>query len=284
MLPSVVLERLADDALRLRLVIHALVRRRLARQSPYIVPEIRSSDGLQLCRSILERRPPWSDISIYPCEIPGMLTEAEKQYYLYISSFFSGAGAVVELGPWLGLSTHYIVKGLLENRFFAGRHMYVYDDFTWRSSWMDKWVERSDLPKIENHGSFMDLFLRLSADIREYIRVERRRISDYDGNEKVQELTWENGPVEMLIVDCGRSLSVNESWYEIFQLHFIKNRSLIIMQDWQNHKRVPEAFWENTKIFTDSKGIALDLIHEVPNAGIATFLYRGQYNDPKRVS
>lgn len=82
----------------------------------------------------------------------------------------------------------------------------------------------------------------------------------------------------MLVVDCGRSLAVNDAWWTIYSSRFVPDKTLIIMQDWQNHKRVSEVYLENTKIFTHSKGQQLDLIHEVKNAGIATFLYRGASN------
>lgn len=120
-----------------------------------------------------------------------MLTESELQYYNYIFQAYSGVGEVVELGPWLGLSTKLIIDSLNRN------------------------------PNFRN-----------------------------------------------------KTLHVNEAWWQIFHESFIPDRTLIIMQDWQNHKSVPEVFWENTKTFTDSKEKHLDLIHEVVDAGIATFVYR----------
>jgi DNA polymerase IIIc chi subunit len=62
------------------------------------------------------------------------------------------------------------------------------------------------------------------------------------------------GPIEVLVVDCGRSLAVNDAWWTIYSSRFVPDKTLIIMQDWQNHKRVSEVYLENTKIFTHSKG------------------------------
>jgi hypothetical protein len=205
-----------------------------------------------------------------------MLTPTERQYYTYITQFFGGRGEVVELGCWLGLSTMYLVRGLLDNPRFTNRKLYVFDDFVWRA-WMSAWLEGVAAHEAPvDHGSFESMFAQNISPVRDRVEAARRKISDYDGNEGLPPLTWNRGPVEMLVVDCGRMLRVNEAWWEIFQPHFIPDRTLVIMQDWQHYKNVPEQHWENTKIFTDSKGSALDLAHEARHSGVATFLYRGQ--------
>ena len=237
---------------------------------------VRSYDHKVLTRSILEKHPPWAELTLNHCRIPGMLPDAEKRYYGYITSFYSGLGAVVELGPWFGLSTHYLVKGLLQNPNAKGRKMHVYDDFTWRSAWMNKWLAGTEIPAPENHASFQELFFEQVSDILDHIIVARRKLSDYDGNETLPTIEWTGDPIELIIVDCGRTLAVNEAWWAIFSGSFIKNRTIIVMEDWQTCKSVPERFWENTKLFTDSKLPQLDLIHELRAAGIATFLYRGE--------
>jgi len=114
--------------------------------------------------------------------------------------------------------------------------------------------------------------------LTEYLIIKQAKICNYDGNEHLPLIEWIGKPIELIVVDCGRTLAVNEGWWAVFSDSFIKDKTLIIMQDWQNHKRVPEIFWENTKIFTDSKLESIELIHEVKNAGIAAFLYRGDLN------
>ena len=273
-LPPNILAKLADDALRLRIFLQEKVRQKQAREDGTVISEILSCNGERLKRSILEKNEPWTIFDITSSQIPGMLTFAEKQYYLYIGKFYSGRGEIVEIGSWLGSSTFYIVDGLLSNPYFRGRKVNVYDDFTWRSSWMDKWMNDSNLQLPSNHESFETLFHYFTKDINPYINVSRRKLCEYDGNALVDDFEWSGLPIELCFIDCGRTLEVNEAWYKKLSPYFISDRTLIVMQDWQNYKRVPEIFWENTKIFTDSKGSALDLVHEVRNSGIATFLYR----------
>ncbi len=270
------LEKVADTALRFRLRCHEYVRQKQARRHPGIQPEIRSSmDGSTLHRSILEPRPPWANLDTDTPAIPGMLTPAERAYYAYLPRFYRGAGEVVELGPWLGLSTHYLINGLKHNPAFTDKQLHVYDDFTWRCAWMNKWLDDTGIPPLENHACFLPLFEQFMASSEHRLAVTRCKITDYDGNESLPEITWNKGPIEIIIVDCGRPLQVNEAWYRVFAPYFIPNTTLVVMQDWQNYKRVPEEYWENTKLFTDSKMEALDMIHEVAGGGIATFIYRG---------
>ena len=272
------IERFSDELLRLRLRSQEIMRQRIARKSGGYqgISHIKSYSGELLERSVLEKHTPWDSTPVPASNIPGMLTEAEKRYYGFITGFYSGAGQVVELGSWLGLSTFYLIASLRDNPHFSKKRLYVYDDFIWRGSWMDQWVVGTDITPPENHDSFHELFIRQLETMQDDMDVRQQKICDYDGNEHLPSLQWEGGPIEMLFVDCGRSLAVNEAWWTILSQSFIPDRTLIIMQDWQNHKQVPEVFWENTKIFTDSKMGQLEMIHEVRFAGIATFIYREQ--------
>ncbi len=204
-----------------------------------------------------------------------MLSEAERKYYRFITRYYRGVGEVVEVGPWLGCSTFHILKGLLKNEYFADRCLHVFDDFVWRSGWMDKWVVDASLDAPRNLESFRPLFDKNLADYRNRLCVREQRLVDEPGNERIPPIHWNAGHIELCFVDCGRSMDKNLAWYRAFSPAFLNNRTLIIMQDWQMHKSVPAAWWENTKAFTDRFADTLDLVHEVAQSGIATFLYRG---------
>ncbi len=256
------LSRLFDDTLR------------KVESSHMRVPAIRSFDGRDTLRvSIMQERALWKLCPAKELEMPGMITTEESQYYTYVGRFFSGMGEAVELGPWLGRSTHYILDGLKPNSHFAGRRLHVFDDFIWRPSWMNEYV--SEPERLGNHQDFRPLFDKYTADIASDLHVERVKITDYDGNESLPVLTWPDKPIEILYVDCGRTVAANEGWYAVLQKCFVPNRTLIVMQDWRMHREIPSKFFNQTKQFTDSKGAQLDLIHEVNDGGVATFLYRG---------
>lgn len=276
-LPTGWLIYLADECLRSRIKMQELVRQRRARLNPNMSSDVRSFDNQRLYASVLERNPVWHTAEFPCCTIPGMLTDEEKIYYLYITKFFSGIGSIVELGSWLGQSTFYLLNGLQANPHFRAHKLVVYDDFVWRPSWMEKWLVGTNIKPPKPYGSFEPLFLEQISEYLGSIEHHRAKINDYDGNETMDRITWQCAKkIEMIVVDCGRMLSVNQAWWDIFSPSFIPGKTLIIMQDWQCCKSVPEVYWENTKIFTDSKAEEIELVHEVADACIATFLYCGK--------
>ena len=277
-LPKSMVSGLADKALSTRNRLLERSRQLAARQAGNSALEhFRSVNGKTLSRSVLEQNEPWNDVAVPDCQTPGMLTDAEKRYYQYITEFVTGEGAVVEVGTWLGMSTFYLASGLKQNSRFDGK-LQCFDDYVWRASSMEKWVEGMGIETPGNFESFQPLFLDYlrKAGVEDIVESVRAKVGDYTGNENVDFMTWNGGPIEMCVVDCGRRLLVNEGWYSILSPSFVPNKTLVVMQDWQNHKAVPERFWENTRIFTESKTDSLDMVHEVRGAGIATFLYRGQ--------
>lgn len=214
---------------------------------------------------------PWSRLPVPDLGVPGMLAPEEVQYYQYISRFYSGQGEAVELGPWLGLSTHHLIRSLSGNSRFAGRQLHVFDDFVWRSDWMDPNYPHE--PKPAHHSDFLPLFEKYTASIRHHLRVTKAKFTDYDGNDALPVATWSGGPIELIVVDCGRSVEANEGWYRIFSRAFIPHRTLVVMQDWRLHRERPRKPFNQTLHFTN-KHPQLELIHEVNEGGIATFLFR----------
>jgi hypothetical protein len=222
---------------------------------------------------VLQDKTPWSSVVLEECEIPGMISRETCQYYSYIGQFYSGKGEVVELGPWLGRSTFYILQGLIPNSNFSGKKLHIYDDFVWRASWMDDKVSQEE--RLDNHQDFLYIFDKYTVSVKDYIIAKKRKITDYDGNEDVPQLVWNGGPVEIIYVDCGRTYEANEAWYKIFSGSFIADTTLIIMEDWRTYREVPVKWYNQTTQFTESKGYALELIHELKYGGVATFLFRG---------
>lgn len=139
--------------------------------TPPVVSTLNSTIRLQ--REVREGESSWSRLEIPACPVPSMLTRDEMRYYHYITSFYAGLGDVVEIGPWIGSSTYNIVGGLCNNPAFGeGRRLYVYDDFVWRKSWMDKWLVGTDIAPLEDHAFFLPLFRDQTKNI---LIVSRRR-------------------------------------------------------------------------------------------------------------
>ena len=197
-LPISLLETFSDELLRLRFRTQELIRQRLARNTSEPLPNIHAYDGDLISRSILEKHPPWDNVPAPDCAIPGMLTEKEKIYYSYITKFFSGSGCIVELGPWLGLSTYYLLSSLLLNPNFNGKKLHVYDDFIWRSSWINKWLDVTNIPFPLNHSSFISLFLEQMGNLTNYLIINQQKFCDLDGNQHLPIIKWGGEPIRLL--------------------------------------------------------------------------------------
>lgn len=139
---------------------------------------------------------------------------------------------------------------------------------------MDKWLSGSLRPN--NYDDFMHEFIKNTSTLSDHMLVEKCKISNYDGSKDVPLLKWSGAPIEIIYVDCGRTFEINEAWYKLFSGFFIPNITLIIMQDYRTHLEVPVKWYNQTKHFTDSKGKKLQLLHELKNGCIATFIYRGE--------
>ncbi|HKV43536.1 MAG TPA: hypothetical protein VJT32_02490 [bacterium] len=238
-----------------------------------VIPGVISADGSEQLKSyVSEAHAPWRSISLAPADIPGVTSLEDRQYYSYIGRFYSGKGAAIELGPWLGRSTVAIVNGLIHNRHFTGKKLHVYDDFVWRSVWMNDYVPMTE--QLENHACFQFLFERYTEPINKYVIVEKCKINSEDGNEHLPQLVWNRGPIEIMYIDCGRTFGVNQAWYDICSPLFIPGVTLLLLQDWRTHSEVPVRWYNQIKQFVDSKGSQLQLVHELRDGGIAAFLYR----------
>ncbi|MGO8767048.1 MAG: polysaccharide pyruvyl transferase family protein [Limisphaerales bacterium] len=266
------LEALENKLQTTKLAVQEKWRVEFARINPLKI-EIRNRDGARLEKHILDVEAPWLRRPVPPCRIPGMITTEEKQYYGYLTQFYSGRGRVLELGPWLGCSTWHICAGLRLNPAFRNEKLHVVDDFVWRSSWMDGYYKEADRPA--HYGDFRAIYERHVAEHANYLATRRARIAIYDGNDAVEQFAWDSGPIVMCFVDCGRPISANEAWYNLLRRHFICGKTLLILQDWQTHKEIPEKWNNQMKQFSESKGAALEQIHELRDGGVATFLYHG---------
>lgn len=262
----------SDQLTRLVNAVDAKVR--VIDSAAYSYPNIKSFDGVRnFAPCVRQSTTPWSAMKLPECKTPGMLSEEESRYLLYVGQFYSGAGEVVELGPWLGKSTFHIIEGLRDNPNFTGRKLHVFDDFVWRPDWMDHKVAESQ--RLPRHADFQFMFENYNKAIADRILPLKRMITPYDGNEALERVSWDGRPVEMMIVDCGRTIEANEAWWRIFVHSFIPHKTILVLQDWETHRQVPVKFYNQLKFWIDSKGEQLRLVHELTHGAIGTFVYCG---------
>jgi len=228
---------------------------------------------------IMDSGSPWLRASAAAIDVPGMITDEEARYYEYIGTLYEGHGEVIELGPWLGKSTLHILRGLEKNQHFAGRRLHVFDDFVWRAEWMDKSAPNDK--RLPNHACFRHLFEQAVYPVASRLKVTKAKIVDYDGNEALPRIEWAGSPIEMMYIDCGRTLEVNEGWFKIFAPSFVPDVTLLIMEDWRTHRGRPRLWYNQTLWFTEAHP-EMKLVHEISGGFLATFLFSPPKSNSRR--
>jgi hypothetical protein len=73
-------------------------------------------------------------IPAYFRRLPGMTTGTERAYFQWYAQYiYSGCGAIVDLGCWLGSTTIPLARGLKKNMIKSSSkdRIYAYDEFIW---------------------------------------------------------------------------------------------------------------------------------------------------------
>lgn len=121
--------------------------------------------------------------------IPAMTTEAERQCYYRLVIDAAAAGAVVELGAWLGAATAYIAAGMRDAG--VSTKAQVYDRFVWKpASHTKKAGGPITRPPLEAFKANLGpLLAHVDAHPAEIAR-----------------LAWRGGPVAVLICDAPKRI------------------------------------------------------------------------------
>jgi hypothetical protein len=132
-------------------------------------------------------------------DVPGMVSQEERAFCeAYAGSEYTGAGALVELGCWLGSCSAALARGLVRNprRQTATRSLDVFDRFLWQGYMEAVVVGTSWQGRFSAGGSFLPGFRQLTAPWAE-------RICVHDGD--LLTARWDGGPIEFLLIDVMKS-------------------------------------------------------------------------------
>lgn len=185
--------------------------------------------------------------------VPGLVSASEGRY-LYWLTFrgYTGAGAVVEVGPWLGLSTLHLASGLRDAGYPAALH--CYDQFEWRGDHLRK----APLP-LSRGDDFQPYFERNVRPVYPGLKVTKSEL---------RHLTWEGGPIEILFLDAPKNL-VDLSWALAALGPFLSPEfSLLVMQDYLH----PPAY-ALPAVVSRLEGI-LEPLHVVQDGSTVGFLVK----------
>jgi hypothetical protein len=194
----------------------------------------------------------------------GMISGQECDWFRnYAADTYTGAGAIVDLGCFIGATSISLAQGLRANRIAKAANIHAYDRFLWED-WMQDWWEAKGLPppKLEA-GSFLPEFLEQTSPWKDQIIVHP---------EDLALSRWDSGPIEFLLVDAMKSADMAESIARNFFGSLIPGKSYVAQQDFAHSW----TSWIHVLQFRlrDSFAVAAD----IPKSGTVVFRYRRPFS------
>ncbi len=162
-------------------------------------------------------------------QLAGMTSLAERlQFRDYAAWTYTGQGALVDLGCWLGSTTIPLADGLAENRHPGTRRRRVlaFDQFVWEE-WMEPFVQGTPVAgRFAPGDSFREEFERRCVPWRDRIEVCPRDLTCFE---------WTGGPIEFLLIDAMKSWPLANAIARTFFPHLIPGVSLVVHQDFAHY-------------------------------------------------
>lgn len=156
-------------------------------------------------------------------DVPGMIKREEGQYLFWLASqSYTGRGAVVEIGTWLGKSTLHLAAGLRANPHV--QDLVCYDHYQWAGG--ANWATKSNANVGREAGEdFMPDFLKNVADYADIIDARRSKIRD---------IAFDPGEIEILVLDAPKRAADIAAVLTGISSHIIPGETIIAWQDFMH--------------------------------------------------
>jgi hypothetical protein len=199
--------------------------------------------------------------------IVGMLSQQERQYlYEYTKNEYSGIGAIVDLGCWLGSSTIPMAMGLVENTNpqTENTQIHAYDLFIWED-WMDECVSDATLKgKFKPGDSFF-------KEYQQQTLPWEKQICCHPGD--INQLGWLGGKIEFLFIDAMKSWELANSIIYNFFPSLVVGQSTIVQQDFSHYY----TYWIHLIMYRFRE--YFEVVYDVPCSASLAFKYKKQIPD-----
>lgn len=217
----------------------------------------------------------------YPDNIPTMISEEEKQYLYWLGEgVWSGAGSIVEIGPWLGGSTVCLAKGMRASGNDAHKQLKVFDNFIWRE-FMSSRADVALAPGESFHRHFLDNMKDLDGIVDSYARAlpdeeisadAEASAKRYSENEQVPMFNGKecDGPIEILFIDGAKSWKGIRHLMNTLVHNLVPGTSLLVCQDYKYWG----CYW--VPLFLAGIKEYVTPVHNVTSATTVTFQVTGQ--------
>lgn len=199
-----------------------------------------------------------------------MTSQSERSYCeKYAATQFTGQGAMIELGCWLGSLTNSLANGLKKNELIRKKEgsILVFDYYQWDVI-MEDWVLGTPYAnRIEVGGNFKILFDETTESNAKYIQATQCDLTNYK---------WDRGSIEFMIIDSMKTYPLCQNIISSFYPSLIQDDGLIFHQDYIHffHSWIHlSLYWlrdyfetveyirhSNTVILKNTKSIPQDLL------------------------
>lgn len=199
-------------------------------------------------------KPDWSGLRT-------MLTLSELDaLYLAAKDEFTGEGAIVDLGTWLGGSTMALLEGSARNAHpkATAQTVHAFDKFE-LNAFLKEHYRYPELKDIPVGGSFLPVF-------NHQMRKWSSRLRTYPGDLTL--IGWKDGPIELLHVDIMKTWALANAVVQDFFPHLIPGRSLIFHQDFVHYNTV----WIHVLMHRFREHF--ETVRHIPNTTTVIFRYR----------
>jgi len=186
-------------------------------------------------------------------EVPGQISSGESRYlYWLISEGYTGSGAIVELGTWLGKSTIHLAAGLRDSGYKGT--LFSYDNFIWGGG-LDNKKSGLDLPQKSDYFRYFKKYTEQFSNIISVNKIDFTKIK------------WPaNKPVEIIFFDGPKTAKLISATLKAFSPAFIPGHTLLVFQDYQHSPSY------ETPIAISCLGNKLKYCHSILSGGTVSFL------------
>jgi hypothetical protein len=220
------------------------------------------------------KRTPWRDEPADVGTIPTMISREERRYLHWLGrTQWRDSGHIVEIGPWLGGSTHCLAAGMSAGRPSARHRLFAIDNFKWR-----EFMSRmADLP-LAAGDSFEPNFRANVAHFGDRIAVHTMSLPDeaVEGDEGttkfraraddgIAPFEWAaREPIEILFVDGAKSWRGIRHLVCAVRPTLVPN-ALLVAQDYKHWA----AYW--VPLFLWQVRDSIERVHDVKRGSTVAF-------------
>jgi hypothetical protein len=160
-------------------------------------------------------------------DLIGMVDNEVRNYcFLYGKEIYTGEGALVDLGSWLGSSVIPLASGLAENKLAFASQIHAFDAFIWYENMTISARDTLLKNKYKAGQSFVNEFQKQTEQYSSKIIV-------HEGNLNIA--TWSGEPIEYIFIDAMKDWEIARRVLQVFYPCLIAGKSIIVHEDFCHH-------------------------------------------------